>query len=91
MDEKDWVKTFELIDEYLAAKLGEHNIPLRYIVRETVAVQSHFDDPSTNYSTAALEMIARAPHDDPAYTINNGKTSGAGMPPRTWSSMTTSR
>ena len=73
-DLKDWVRTLEALDVFLTETRGERNIPLYYVVRKEVAVKPDDEDPSTNYSTIAAEMIARAPHgDNETYEMNNGK------------------
>jgi hypothetical protein len=78
IDNKDWPKTFESIDDYLAQINGEQNLPLAYIIRCNTAVPHNEDDPSTNYPMAIAKMIAQAPHGTAAtpnaiYTANNAK------------------
>lgn len=58
----DWPKTMEGILEYLRACPGTTKIPLAYVVRDTITVSPHADDPAANYHTVQDEMIARAPH-----------------------------
>ena len=74
-DLKDWVKTMDTLNEYLTVCRGDRNIPLAYVVRTEVEAPDEATDPSTNYTTSAAEMIARAPHgaDNETYEINNGK------------------
>jgi hypothetical protein len=58
IDDKDWPKTFESINDYLTWINGEQNLPLAYIIRHNTAVPPDEDDPSTNYPMAITEMIA---------------------------------
>jgi ribosomal protein S13 len=57
---KDWPKTMENIHEYLSSYLGDHKIPLAYVVRKDDTVPAN--DPEGAYSTIQDEMIARARH-----------------------------
>lgn len=66
IDAKNWPQTIDSIDEYLRGILGDTKVPLAYVVRVKEEVTAAADDPATNYSTLAQEMIARAPIDDPA-------------------------
>jgi hypothetical protein len=63
IDDKDWAKTFESIEEDLKSYLGTTGIPLAYVIRNDEAVPD--EDPDGGYSTLQEEMIARAPHRDP--------------------------
>jgi hypothetical protein len=65
-NEKDVVKTFDALDSYLCESLGETKIPLAYVTRDDVAVIASANDPTANYETTKLELIARAPHIDAA-------------------------
>jgi hypothetical protein len=62
VNEKDWAKTFEAIEEDLKSYIGETGIPLAYVTRRDEAVPD--EDPDGGYSTVQEEMIARAPHRD---------------------------
>jgi hypothetical protein len=79
INEKDMVKAFDSIDAYPRTYFGETNIPLQYITRENPKVVPSVDDPSTNYATIDMEMIARAPHEGapgvthPIYAADNHK------------------
>ena len=78
VDDRDWAKTFELIDDHLGECGGELGLPLAYVTRREAAVPAEADDPAENYTTPAEQMIARAPHTvggtaSPVYTANNGK------------------
>jgi hypothetical protein len=78
---KDWPKTMESIHEYLRSFLGDHKIPLAYVVRKDVDVP--VNDPMTGYPTVQDAMIARAKHfivaangtrtPDPVYINNREK------------------
>lgn len=81
VNDRDWPKTMEAIQEYLRTRLGEHNIPLAYVIRKEDEIPDD-PDPSTNYPTVQDEMIRRAPHGkwtgddwtpDPIYLINREK------------------
>ncbi len=69
IDDKEWPKMFESIDDYLARINGEQNLPLAYVIRRNTAVPPDEDDPSTNYPTAVMEMIAQAPHGTAATVV----------------------
>jgi hypothetical protein len=71
LDDKNWPKTFEAINDYFTRVRGEGGLPLRYVIRPLQAVTPEADDPAENYATnSVLEMIQRAPHfaTAPAYT-----------------------
>jgi hypothetical protein len=57
---KDWPKTMESIQEYLRSYVGEHKIPLAYVVRKDEDVPAI--DPDGGYATVQDEMIALAKH-----------------------------
>lgn len=61
-----WTRTFETLEDYFRKSLGVTKIPLAYVIRDQVEPKAHADDPSTNYSNDTEEMIARAPHFEPA-------------------------
>ena len=62
INNKDWSKMLEDIEEYLATVLGETKIPLSYVVRTDPEVIPHAADGPNNYDTPQEEMVARAPH-----------------------------
>jgi hypothetical protein len=78
---KDWPKTIESILEFLHSYLGEHKIPLAYVVRKDTAVPTI--DPVNGYATAHDDMIARGRYctigadgtiiPDPIYITNREK------------------
>ena len=61
INDKDWPKTMEGLQEYLRSCLGVTKIPLAYVIRDTMIVPTAADDPPDNYATDIDEMIARAP------------------------------
>jgi hypothetical protein len=78
---KDWPKTMESLHEYLRSYLGDHKIPLAYVVRKDSEVP--IVDTVGGYATVQDEMIARARHfivnpdgsqtPDPVYVTNREK------------------
>jgi hypothetical protein len=58
IDDKDWPRTIESIEEYLAECLGVTKIPLAYVIRDTVAPAN---DPPNGWPTHQHEMNAKAP------------------------------
>jgi hypothetical protein len=78
IDDKDWPKTFEALEQYFTLKCGEYHIPLAYVIWEQVDLPAAADDPADNYAMPVEEMIARATHErngqpDPIFIINSGK------------------
>jgi hypothetical protein len=79
INDKDWPKTMETIDDYLRSYLGERMILLAYVVRKTEDIPAGLD-PSTNYPTIQDEMVGRTPRTqvgadgtvapDPIYLVN---------------------
>ena len=75
----DWVKQIKKIDELLRGTLGSATrVPLAYVVRETVTVPDHANDPdtwseNTKYNTIQDELIRRCPH-------NNGANPPVALP-----------
>jgi hypothetical protein len=61
-NDKDWPRTMESVQEYLAAYYGAKGSTLDYVIRQEVEVKPHASDPSDNYDTVDIEMTARAPH-----------------------------
>ncbi len=77
-DRKDftdnWVRTFEILDEYLMRLISSKcMVPLYYVVRKDAEVAPEADDPLTNYTSRWSEMCVRMPH----YTM----TAGVRTPP----------
>ena len=58
INEKDWPKTIEAIEEYLRGCLGVTKIPLAYVIREDPEPN---DPPAGGFVTLQDELIARAP------------------------------
>jgi len=61
LNSKDWPKTIEGLEEYLATFRGVTGAPLSYVVRKQLIPPVGADDPATNYDTLDEEMISRAP------------------------------
>lgn len=77
VNDKDWPKTFESIEQYFVNKRGELSLPLAYVIREQGDPANAADDPANTYATPVQEMIARAPHvtngnPDPIFILNSG-------------------
>ena len=72
INDKDWARTFEVIDEWLRGCLGEFSkIPLAYVVRDNEAITPDPVAPVTCPSWVD-EMIGRAPHgEDTFFPANN--------------------
>ncbi len=78
IDDKDWPKTFEALEQYFTLKHGEYHIPLANVIWEQVDLPTAADDPADNYAMPVEEMIAHALHErngqpDPIFIINSGK------------------
>jgi hypothetical protein len=61
INEKDWPKTMEAIEEWLRGTYGQTKIPLAYVVRRNEEAPAG-PDPADGYMSIYEEMIARAPH-----------------------------
>lgn len=59
---KNWTRTIDTIEDYFRNCLGTTKIPLAYILREEVDPPADNQDPQSNYTDFAEELIARAPH-----------------------------
>lgn len=59
IDTANWPKTFEMIEAYLAIRLGHHGLPLAYVIRESPYPTG---DPGYVWPSKTVEMIYRAPH-----------------------------
>jgi hypothetical protein len=66
IDTANWPKTFEMIEAYLAIRLGHHGLPLGYVTRESGYPSG---DPGFVWASKTVEMIYRAPHG--SYDANN--------------------
>jgi hypothetical protein len=64
INNKDWPKTIESIEEFLRGRLGVTKIPLAYVIRDDVTTPDAADDPPTNYISRNDELIHRAPIQD---------------------------
>ena len=61
LNDKDWPRTMESIQNWLRGCHGQTHIPLSYVVRKETAVPLEADDPTTNYTSKLDELINRAP------------------------------
>ena len=67
INDKDWARTFEAIDEWLHGCLGEFSkIPLDYVVRDNEAITPDPVAPTT-WPSRVNEMIGRAPHGEDTF------------------------
>lgn len=85
INEKDWPKTMELVQEYLRGQMGKDGIPLAYIIRAPPGENRVGVYPIGGYPTVEDELIARAPHGvakhgdppewiaDPTFIANDAK------------------
>ena len=64
INERNWVKTLEEIEEFLRNHLGHHKTPLSYVVRKDIEVPPHANYPQGNYLIVQDEMVRHAPHLD---------------------------
>jgi hypothetical protein len=64
IDQKNWPKTMDAIQDYFMSVLGESKAPLAYVIRDIAEVQDEHADAPTNYTTPEDEMVARMPHQD---------------------------
>jgi len=53
---------FKRPNSHLLQTNGVNGVPLAYVVRENVAVILSANDPTTNFASKKLELIARCPH-----------------------------
>ena len=67
INDRDWARTFEAIDEWLRGCLGEFSkIPLAYVIRDNAAITA---DPVAlaTWPSRVDEMIERAPHGEDTF------------------------
>jgi hypothetical protein len=62
INDKEWPRTLETINEYLASQYVGTGVTLDYVVRPDIAVKPEAEDPVDGYATMDQEMTARAPH-----------------------------
>jgi hypothetical protein len=62
INDKDWPRTLDTINEYLASRYGGTGATLDYLVRPDVAVKPEAEDPEDGYDAVDQEMTAREPH-----------------------------
>ena len=60
IDEKNWVKTMEAMEEWLCLIPGERKLPLAYVIRKDIALPEG-EDPAEDYPSFTDEMVRRAP------------------------------
>ena len=64
INERDWPKTFDRIDEFFHTCYGTTNIPLAYIIRKdstpTEGEETDWDDPLEQMIEIALHTITEA-------------------------------
>ena len=81
INDKDWPRTMEAVEEWFRGSYGQTKIPLAYVIRRQAGVPVG-PDPAVDYDTPYDEMIARAPHTDaepgeaggdpaPTFTVDN--------------------
>ena len=72
INDKDWARTFEAIDEWLRSCLGEFSkIPLAYVIRDNEPITTDPVAPAT-WPSKVDELIALAPHDnDTFFPVDN--------------------
>ena len=61
INDKDWPRTMEAIEEWLRGTYGQTKTPLAYVVCRDEGVPPGLD-PAGNYQSIYEEMMARAPH-----------------------------
>ena len=67
LNDKDWARTFEAIDEWLRGCLGEFSkIPLAYVVWDNEAVTADPVAPAT-WPSKVDEMMSHAPHGEDTF------------------------
>ena len=77
INEKNWAKMLEEVEEYFRNHLGHQKTPLSYITCRDIDVPPHIGDPQANYTVVQDEMVHHAHHvdtnGDPTdhYNINN--------------------
>ena len=72
INDKDWLRTMELIHEFLDSYLGKTQIPLGYVIRDDVTPPAD-PDPAGGYQTIEDEMMRRAPHGCATFLTDNKK------------------
>ena len=77
INDNNWAKNLEEVEEHLRNYLGETKILLSYVVRREAEVSPQATDPSANYPLVQEEIILRAPHQtvagavDPVFEVDN--------------------
>ena len=60
IDERNWAKTMEDMDEWLRLIPGERRLPLAYVIRKDIGLPVD-EDPFESYPSIIDEMVRRAP------------------------------
>jgi hypothetical protein len=66
IDQKNWPKTMDALQDCFSCVLGEIKAPLAYVIRDVAAVPPKANNLATNHDTPENKMIARMPHQDAA-------------------------
>jgi hypothetical protein len=61
INDKDWPRTLESVQNWLRECNGQTDIPLAYVIRTILEVPEEDEDPANNYTSRVDELIARAP------------------------------
>jgi hypothetical protein len=70
INDKDWPRTLEKVNEYLASQYRGTGATLEYVVRPDIEVKPESEDPVEGYETVDQEMTARA-HRMGRYFVND--------------------
>jgi hypothetical protein len=62
INDKDWPRALETINEYVASQNGGTGATLDYAVRPDISVKPEAEDPVDGYDTVYQEMTVRASH-----------------------------
>ena len=60
IDEKNWVKTLEAMEEWLRLIPGEHHLPMAYVIHKDIVLPEG-DDPVEAFPSITDEMVRHAP------------------------------
>ena len=60
IDERNWAKTMEAMEEWLRLIPGERRLPLAYVIRKDIGLPEE-EDPPESYPSITDEMVRRAP------------------------------
>ena len=65
VDDRDWPRTIEALDEYLLSVLGVSGLPLAYVTRKDQEALPEGDEGPDEFDTLEDEMVKRGPHTAP--------------------------